>query len=192
MEWNRLDKIIANIRYRKIDRYVPEFGVLCDIGCGRNADFLKRHAKKIKKGYGFDFRIQDSIIDNIEIYNNKGMNHFPIADNICDTVFMIALLEHLDDPLTMLEEIHRILNDNGTLVLTTPTRLAKPILEFMAFKLHIINEEEILEHKHYYSKIEILDLFKQTGFSDVYYKKFCFGVNSFAVARVNKCVKKSL
>ena len=114
------------------------------------------------------------------------VDHFPIPDNTCDTVFMIALLEHLDDPLYMLEEIYRILNNNGTLVLTTPTRLAKPILEFMAFKLHIINEEEILEHKHYYSKIEILDLCKQAGFSDVHYKKFCFGVNSFSVAKVNK------
>lgn len=185
MEWNKLDQLIADIRYRKIDRYVPESGIVCDIGCGRNAAFLKRHAKKIKKGYGFDFRIQDSIVDNIETYNNKGMVHFPIADNTCDTVFMIALLEHLDNPLSMLQEIHRILNRNGKLVLTTPTRLAKPILEFMAFKLHIINEEEILEHKHYYTKTEILDLLKQAGFSNCHYKKFCFGVNSLANAKIN-------
>lgn len=40
MEWNKLDQLIADIRYRKIDRYVPESGIVCDIGCGRNAAFL--------------------------------------------------------------------------------------------------------------------------------------------------------
>ena len=43
MEWNRLDKFIAYIRYRKIDKYVPKGGVICDIGCGRHAGLLRRH-----------------------------------------------------------------------------------------------------------------------------------------------------
>lgn len=186
MKWNKLDKFIANLRYRKIDCFMPEGGIVCDIGCGQEAEFLKRHSHRIKKGYGFDFLIDDMKINNIEIYNNKGMEHFPITDGSCQAVFMLALFEHLDDPLAMLEETQRILNDGGSLILTTPTRLAKPILEFMAYKLHIIDEEGIREHKHYYSKNELFDLFNKTGFINYEYKKFCFGMNSFALAKKAK------
>ncbi len=61
-------------------------------------------------------------------------------------------------------------------------RLAYKNNEFHGFRLHIMNEEEILEHKHYYNKKEILSLLKKNGFVDIHYKKFCFGVNSVATA----------
>lgn len=183
MEWNVLDRFIANIRYRKIDKYIPRGGVICDVGCGRDAKFLKRHSSEIKMGYGLDFRISDSSLDNIKLLNNKEMKQFPIETDSCDAVFMIAVLEHLDNPLEMLSNIHNILVPGGQVVLTTPTPLAKPILEFMAFKLHIINEEEILEHKHYYCKEEIFDLLTEVGFLKCSYRKFCFGVNSIIVAK---------
>lgn len=178
-----LDKFIAYIRYRKIDKYIPQGGIVCDIGCGRNAEFLRRHSSEIELGYGFDFRISDSSLGNIRLFNNNGMKQFPIEKDSCDAVFMIAVLEHLDNPIEILDNMHKILVPGGQAILTTPTRLAKPILEFMAFKLHIINEEEILEHKHYYCKEEIFDLLKNVGFTDCYYRKFCFGVNSLIVAR---------
>lgn len=182
MEWNRLDKFIAYIRYRKIDKYVPKGGVICDIGCGRHAEFLRRHSRTIKKGYGIDFRISSMKTGNIELFNNRERKCFPVNTESCDAVFMLAVLEHLDSPSEMLKNIKSILKDDGKLVLTTPTTPAKPILEFMAFKLHIMNEEEILEHKHYYNKKEILSLLKKNGFVDIHYKKFCFGVNSVATA----------
>ena len=177
-----LDKFIAYIRYRKIDKYIPKGGIVCDIGCGRNAEFLRRHSSEIELGYGFDFRISDSSLGNIRLFNNKVMKQFPIEKDSCDAVFMIAVLEHLDNPLEMLSNIYNVLVPGGQVVLTTPTPLAKPILEFMAFKLHIINEEEILEHKHYYCKEELLDLLTKVGFLKCSYRKFCFGVNSIIIA----------
>ena len=66
-------------------------------------------------------------------------------------------------------------------MLTTPTRMAKPILEFMAFQLHIINEDEILEHQHYYSKRDIVMLGKKLGMELVKYSYFEMGLNSIIV-----------
>ena len=62
--------------------------------------------------------------------------------------------------------------------------LGKPVLELMAFKLHIMNEAEILDHKHYYTGEEIREICRVCGL-DVgnSYRKFWFGMNSIACAK---------
>ena len=42
--------------------------------------------------------------------------------------------------------------------MTTPTRIAKPVLEFLSYRLHLINEDEIREHKHYFNKADIQEI----------------------------------
>ena len=94
-------------------------------------------------------------------------------------------MEHLDEPEKVLFDALKILKKGGNLVLTIPTPMAKPILEFMAFKLHIINEDEIREHKKYYNKKMIQDLVlrlnKKVKVELMCYKYFELGVNSFIV-----------
>jgi len=180
-DWNSLDRLIAAVRYRAIDKFMPG-GIVCDIGCGQSADFLKQHSAVFEKGYGFDFRVIDQEFDNIVIRNNRGMRGVPLPNDSCDGVFLLAVLEHLEEPTALMMEIARILKPGGCFVMTTPTRLAKPILEFMAFRLHIINEEEIQEHKHYYTLDEIRSLLSNAGLVCIHHRKFSFGVNRLAVA----------
>lgn len=139
MSWNILDKIIAKFRYIEVDKYVLENTTIVDIGCGQEGSFLFRHKDKIKKGYGFDFKIENHEVDNITFINNNSLNKFPLESNSIDTIFMNALLEHLDSPEELLLNALDILKKNGKIIMTTPTPPAKPILEFMAYKLHIIN-----------------------------------------------------
>lgn len=179
--WNILDKLIAKIRYGKVNKYVFAGQTIVDIGCGREAAFLMSHKNKIAKGIGFDFRITNQDIDNISLINNKGCDKFPLSDASVDTVFLNAVLEHLPDPESLLKECNRILKKNGRVVMTTPTRAAKPVLEFMAFKLHIINEDEILEHVHYYNKEDVRKLASKTGFKLERYSFFEFFMNSLII-----------
>ena len=100
---------------------------------------------------------------------------------------MNALLEHLDNPEELLLDALRLLKVNGILVMTTPTPISKPLLEFMAYKIHIINEVEIKEHKHYYSKQDIINLIKtlnKTYNIKLYrYKTFELKLNSLIVIK---------
>lgn len=180
-EWNALDKLIGNMRYVHVQKYITEGISVVDVGCGRKADFLKQNQKIIKEGIGFDFRIDDTKEKNITLINNRELKAFPIEDGTIDRVFLNAVLEHLEDPINVLSDCKRILKKNGSIVMTTPTRMAKPILEFMAFKLHIINEEEILEHKHYYSRNDIILLGKKLGMELTRYSYFEMGLNSIIV-----------
>ncbi len=180
-DWNALDKFIAWIRYRQLDKFVKEGFRVADVGCGRKGALLYRYKNKIKYGLGFDFRQHDHEDGNLKFVNNKGWADLSFEGHAFDLVFLIATLEHLDDANKMFLDIRNICDEGGIFVMTTPTIIAKPILEFMAFKLHIINEAEILEHKHYYNKEEIKKLYEANGFTMLKYKKFCFGMNSLAV-----------
>lgn len=180
-DWNALDRFIGYLRYGKVNKYVKENAVVVDVGCGREGAFLLKHSAKIKKGIGFDFRIENSKKGNVELINNKGMERYPIEDDTVDVIFMNAVLEHLTDPCAVLLECKRILKKRGCLVMTTPTRMSKPILELLAYKLHVINEEEIREHQHYYNKKDIVKLCKKVRMSMVRYSYFELGMNSIIV-----------
>lgn len=185
ISWNILDKIIAKFRYVQVDKYIIEDSDVVDIGCGQSGSFLHRHKEKISKGYGFDFKIKDHKTENLIFINNSELDGFPLKNDSIDTIFMNALLEHLDNPEKILLDALKILKSGGKIVMTTPTPISKPILEFMAYKLHIINEMEIREHKHYYSKQDIENLVSNLNqFVPVKlekYKKFELGVNSLIV-----------
>jgi len=184
-KWNILDKFIATIRYSKVKKFIKKDSIIVDIGCGREGKFLLAHKNIIKKGYGFDFRIKNHTIDNVEFINNRNIKSFPIDKQSVDAVFLLAVLEHLEKPEEILLEALKMLKINGNIVLTVPTPKAKPILEFMAFKLHIINEDEIKEHKDYFDKNKIEKLItklnKKNTVELTYYKRFEFGVNSLIV-----------
>ena len=113
------------------------------------------------------------------------MKALPIPKDSIDVVFLNAVLEHLVNPKLVLVEALSLLKNDGKIVMTTPTPLAKPILEFIAYKLHIINEAEIREHVHYYTREDIESLVKELNdFFPVRletYEKFELGVNSLIV-----------
>lgn len=67
--------------------------------------------------------------------------------------------------------------------MTTPTPKSKPLLEFLAFRLHIINEEEILEHCHYYGKKEMENLALNLKMTLMQYQLFQLGLNSLTVLK---------
>ena len=100
---------------------------------------------------------------------------------------MLAVLEHVETNKVELlfKEFKRILKKNGKVILTTPTPLSKPILEFLAYKLRIISECEIRDHKKYYTRNDIKELAEATNFLLDSYKLFQFGLNSSAILEKN-------
>lgn len=46
------------------------------------------------------------------------------------------------------------------MLLTVPSKYAKPVLEFLAFKVGIVNRDEIMDHKQYFNREDLIALFK--------------------------------
>jgi len=180
-----LDKVFQRMRNRKIIRYIPEDSVVCDIGCGREGNFLKMVSNFIKKGIGFDEKAENFRAPKYEIKRFCILENIPLEDGSCDIVTMLAVLEHFSNPQTVLNESFRILKKGGKLILTSPSPLAKPILEFLAFKLKMIDRREIKDHKNYFWPKDIKNMLFKSGFEENNIKNYFFELflNNLIIAK---------
>ena len=114
---------------------------LLDIGCGPSATFLRAVSPYVSEGYGVDFKVSSGKIgNNIYTQQLKFLDRLPFDDSQFSTVTMLAVLEHISDETRIIDEVYRVLQPGGKLVLTVPSFWAKPILEFLSYKLGVISE----------------------------------------------------
>lgn len=109
-------------------------------------------------------------------------DHSVMEGKKCDSIVSLAVIEHIEveDVYKIFKKFKKILKEDGRIFITTPTKMAKPVLELWAF-LGIVDRENIAEHKHYWSRRDIQRLAAKTGFVIKKYKKFQMGFNQFAV-----------
>lgn len=93
------------------------------IGCGPGLEFALVKSK-IDHLYAYDLKIDDFLttthpdIQFKEAYfDGKG------DDLVYDSIYLIELLEHLDEPYLLLEQCRRVLSDSGKVYLTTATNI---------------------------------------------------------------------
>lgn len=183
MKEELLEPILRQMRINRIKKYIPSDCFLCDVGCGFNAKFLLSMEPFVKKGIGFDKKVS-SLKSNKIYLKNVGLDKtLPLESEQVNCVTLLAVLEHLEYPTEILQECHRILKSGGVLILTTPTPTSKPILEFLSFKLHIVNPVEIADHKNYFNGNQLTHMLKNDcGFDNVIAKTFQFGLNNLVIA----------
>ncbi|MEK7482513.1 MAG: class I SAM-dependent methyltransferase [Patescibacteria group bacterium] len=181
-----IDTILARLRKKKVLKYIPENGVVCDIGCGPELKLLLSVRGKISEGWAIDKKTIDQPFSvNIRAVEQDMDENpiLPLPDNKFDCLLMMAVLEHMALPKEAIGQAFRVLRPGAILLLTTPAPSAKPILEFLAFRLRMISKEEILDHKHYFSKQELSKILTEIGFSKIEHHYFELGLNQFVVAR---------
>lgn len=159
---------------------------LLDIGCGWEARLLQDIEPYISYGYGIDFKAPIIETEKIKTFEYTMQDKLPFENNSIDIVTMLAVLEHLTDPLAICKEISRILKRDGLLVITVPSKASKPVLEFLAYKLKIVSESEIRDHKEYFDKKSLFELFyKIENMQIMNHKYFQLGMNNFCVVKKN-------
>ncbi len=82
--------------------------VILNLGCG---------ATKIPNSIGVDSVALDGFVDLVHDLN---VEPYPFEDNYADEIHFYHVLEHLQQPLKKLEEIHRILKPGGILYMRIP------------------------------------------------------------------------
>jgi 2-polyprenyl-3-methyl-5-hydroxy-6-metoxy-1,4-benzoquinol methylase len=180
-----LEPILRKLRIRKVLPTIRQYPDCCllDVGCGWDYRLLKTLKQFIKSGIGIDYKVQESESGKIKTIQMIMVNKLPFAAESFDVVTLLAVLEHLSDPLGMMKEIGRILKKDGRLVLTVPSKAAQPVLEFLSYRLKIISADEIRDHKKYYDRNELEKLFSQTGMAIEHHKYFQMGMNNFCIIK---------
>jgi cyclopropane fatty-acyl-phospholipid synthase-like methyltransferase len=109
-------------------------------------------------------------------------DHSAMKGGRFDTIVALAVIEHIAvaEVEKIFIEFKNMLNSGGRIFLTTPTQLAKPILDLLAWT-GILDKQNISEHKHYWSRKEMFALAEKCGFSIKRYKKFQIGLDQLAV-----------
>lgn len=181
-----LEPALRRLRARRILPYVSRFGQcrLLDVGCGREARLLRELEPVLGSGVGIDWKAPDLNSPRLSTVRARITHTLPFPEASFDLVTMLAVLEHLQEPEAVLGEIARVLRPGGGLLLTAPSKLARPILEFLAFRLGIVNPAEIRDHKRYYARRDLCELVSAApGLAVVEHAYFQLGCNNFLFAR---------
>jgi 2-polyprenyl-3-methyl-5-hydroxy-6-metoxy-1,4-benzoquinol methylase len=179
-----LEPILRRMRLQKVlpvIRRYPDCRLL-DVGCGWDYRLLKTVEPLINSGVGIDLKVQETTGTKINTVCMRLTGSLPFDSESFDVVTMLAVLEHLSNPAGMMVEIERVLKKGGRLVLTVPSKLSKPVLEFLAFRLKIVSAVQIKDHKTYYNAVDIRSLLEQMGLIVEQHRYFQIGMNNYCVA----------
>lgn len=176
------EPILRYLRFKKISQHISSSPVIIvDIGCGPNAPFydhLYKTGLQPIKYIGIDPLLNRSSQKNIKLIKSGISSKIKISSNYADYVFASAVLEHVDRPDILLNEMIRIAKTGGKIILTTPTPFAKWILEFLSYKLKLVSEREIREHKNYFTKKSLSELIKTKPIKSIEHKYFELYMNN--------------
>jgi ubiquinone/menaquinone biosynthesis C-methylase UbiE len=171
------------MRIRRVIPIVRQYPgcALLDVGCGWEAKLLRSLEHEIGSGTGIDRVAPEIAIPKLKTFQVDLDRAFPFPDNTFDVVTMLAVLEHLNQPIPTLREIRRVLKPAGELVITVPSHAAKPVLEFLAYRLKIVSAEQISDHKRYWNRADLDGAAKEAEMKMKVHRYFQFGFNNFAV-----------
>ncbi len=175
---NALDKFLEKISYihpawrdtqLANNFYIPKIdnGNFLDIGCGAgNAMYKMKRLGWNVVGLDFDENaVKASKEIGLNVINGSLLEQsFP--DNNFDAILMNHVIEHMDNPLKIIEECKRILKENGILVMITPN--AKSIGRYIFSRNW--RGLEVPQHINLFSPKSLSKICKNSGFK--YIKAF--------------------
>lgn len=180
-----LEQILRQLRFFAVRPFVKKESIVLDLGCGYDGEFLKSISSKIKLGTGYDISVKrKKVAKNVNLFSKYINDKLHLPKSSFDLITSLANIEHLEKVQNVLNISYKALKRNGMLIITTPNPKGKFILEVLAFKLKLINQREISDHKHYYSKKELRKMLKLAGFKDnkIKISYFLFWCNVLAIA----------
>jgi len=156
---------LSSNRVKKIKRF-KKGGRILDVGCG-SGKFLFEMSREGWEVYGND--ISDVACDNVR--KEFGLkNIYPgellalnLPENFFDVITLWHVLEHLETPLETLQKIHRILKDDGLLVIESPD-FSSPQSKFFKDKWQAL---ELPRHLYHFSGRTLKKLLKSAEFEIV-------------------------
>lgn len=121
---NKPGKDYTAYKENLIKKYIYKHGIkakqVLEIGCGTGKIsnfYLNNRNKVFASDISFHYLVQ---IQNKEIHRvSAHSSHMPFKEKSFDIINFTEVIEHLNNPQKALEEIHRLLKDDGKLILST-------------------------------------------------------------------------
>lgn len=175
---------------RQIRRYTGSLTGkrLGDFGCGYHATFVRSVLQDLEEAVLVDSALATDLKNHPKVTPIEGvlpviLDRIPSAS--LDIILCVSVLEHLWNPLAVLEACFRIVRPGGICLFNVPSWRGKRFLEYSAFRLGLSPEDEMDDHKAYYDVKDFWPLLVRAGFlpSNIRCFSHKFGLNTFAVCR---------
>jgi SAM-dependent methyltransferase len=187
-----VDRFGVWLSARALQKHVDSFAGkrLGDFGCGYDARFVRSVLDELAAAVLVDVAIAPDLKAHRRVRAIEGTLPEAIEDvedDSLDVVLCISVLEHLWEPLRMLQELRRVCAPGGVCLVNVPSWRGKWFLEFSAYRLNLSPPEEMDDHKAYYDPRDLWPLLVRAGFvpHEIDCYKHKFGLNTFAVCRVS-------
>lgn len=182
-----LAKFLIHQRQNIVVPYLASSENILDLGCG-----IFRWKNKIRENTSYTgIDVEPEIIS----FNRSNFPHYafyhqnldqetlPFPPDSFDLVIMLAVIEHLKNPVHVLTEVRRMLSNDGVIIASTPHPRGELIME-MGSKVKIFSQDK---HSHQplldYKKIE--EITKESGLKITEFKPFLFSFNQKIVMQKN-------
>ncbi|OGV96063.1 hypothetical protein A2W24_00810 [Microgenomates group bacterium RBG_16_45_19] len=171
-----LEPIFQQWRIKQIWPDLPKGGVLVDLGCDEPPELINRAEKRFDQIIGIDTAVKPYQKGKVTVKQQILGHKINLPAQTADVVTMLAVLEHLTYPKTIIQEIFRILKPGGKVLITVPSRYNRPLLTLLA-GLGLVRPEMIKQHQHYFTPIRLKQMLIQAGFKQIEVKYFEWGLN---------------
>ena len=170
------DKVKFALVLRSLKKIFPKHldrsnAVLLDVGCGYDARILQHMQPHINKGIGLDFEVAEQLKNNPNLSFQEGdltATLKEIPENSIDIIVFLSILEHMDDPVSILHNARRLLRIHGRIFFCSPTWFGKWVLENVLSNklLDPCGEtpKQYNSHKMYYDPRDMWPLLVKAGF----------------------------
>jgi SAM-dependent methyltransferase len=178
-----LERLLAAVRASRLRDYISQKRVL-DFGCGRHAWAARSIKTQATLVHGVDASLDKPEIFLDDVLLVQSIGQLPRADY--QVIAALAVFEHIPpfDLVNVLHHFAKISTPDAIIVGTVPTPLARPVLEFLSFKLGLIDSSQINDHWVYYDDLWLKEIVALTQWKVQSYKLFQLGLNSeFVLAR---------
>jgi 2-polyprenyl-3-methyl-5-hydroxy-6-metoxy-1,4-benzoquinol methylase len=161
---------------RKIRRFQKSRGSLLDIGCGRGLflDIMKKHGWQVT---GVEFNEETASYAKkaygIDVITQQAMSALP--DESYDVITLYHVLEHMQDPVAVLNTCVRLLKKHGLLVIAVPNLSSLQAVLGKANWFHL----DIPFHLHHFTLAGLRRLLLKNTLELVRVQQFDFEQNIF-------------
>jgi len=131
--------------YKFAEKFLKENEVIIDAGCGIEHPFKFYAAKRCKNVYAID---RDKRLETLEKKQNieyicDNLENFKLKEQV-DKIFCISVLEHIPNPLPVIENFAANMKEGAQLILTVDFPLLKPEL-----LVEMLNQKFIMGKQNY-------------------------------------------
>lgn len=167
------------LRQKRINAVLPYLrGKVLDVGCGvgKLSTFCKNDIY-----FGVDLDIESINLAKNRHPGFRFSNNYPVGE-LFDTIVMLAVIEHIPEPESFLNNLLHFLNFDGQMVITTPPPFIEKYHKFGA-RLGLFSNDAAEEHVSLIDRVQMERIAAKGRLSIKEYRRFFLNMNQLFVLK---------